>query len=329
MACRQVIAASGDTDMFRRFVVVMVLVSCAGLATGQETAEPALTYHNMTVDGLERHYAVFVPDGAGGEALPVVVALHGRGGTGESMAGMTGLSTVAQEEGFIAVYPDGLNREWKYFAGILPGAELNTPDDIAFLDALIDDLAGNFSIDASRVYLLGFSNGGFMAYRVACSAEHNRFAAYGIAAALIYPDMELPCLAAPVRAMVIEHGTADAGVAWDGISHRPTLETAVTSRNVLQSVSFFAGRNGCSTFGADRVDLPSSDGKTHVSRFDFAECTTGKPIRFFAVINGGHTWPGVDRLPRDLAGPVNMDINLGREMWEFLKTQTLTEPLIP
>jgi polyhydroxybutyrate depolymerase len=302
----------------RRIVVFLVLM-CFGTASAQEPTAAPLDAYSLTVDGIERTYSVYMPDAAAGEALPVVVALHGRPGSGAGMARMSGLSAVAEEEGFIAVYPDGLNGEWKYFGGILDDESLNTPDDVAFLKALVDDLTARFEIDAERVYLIGFSNGGFMTYRMACSEAPNPFAGFGIAAALIYPDMELPCLAAPVRPMVIEHGTADLGVAWDGIQHQPVRGLQVTSRNTLQSVSFFAARNGCSTFGADREDFPSTDGVTSVSRFDFAECTTGQPIRFFAIIDGGHTWPGMDEIPAEVAGPVNMDINLGREMWQFFE----------
>jgi polyhydroxybutyrate depolymerase len=302
----------------RRFVVILIL-SCIGAASAQEPTAVPLDQFSLTVDGIERTYSVYVPEAAENGALPVVVALHGRLGSGESMARMSGLSAVAEEEGFIAVYPDGLNGEWKYFGGILDDESLNTPDDVAFLKALVDELAEKFDIDSERVYLIGYSNGGFMTYRMACSENPNPFAGFGIAAALIYPETELPCLAAPVRPLVIEHGTADLGVAWDGIQHQPVRGLQVTSRNTLQSVSFFAARNGCSTFGANREDFPGTDGVTYVSRFDFAECTTGQPVRFFAIINGGHTWPGVDEIPAEVAGPVNMDINLGREMWAFFE----------
>lgn len=302
----------------RRFVVFLMLV-CFGAAHAQNPAAALLEEYSLTVDGIERTYAVYVPEVPADDPLPVLVALHGRHGSGAVMARMSGLSAVAEEEGFIAVYPDGLNGEWKYFGGILDDESLNTPDDVAFLKALVDDLAERFEIDTGRVYLAGFSNGGFMTYRMACSEAPNPFAGFGIAAALIYPEMELTCLAAPVRPMVIEHGTADLGVAWDGIRHQPVRGLQMNSRNTLLSVSFFAARNGCATFGADREDFPGTDGVTSVSRFDFAECTTGQPVRFFAIINGGHTWPGVDEIPTEMAGPVNMDINLGREMWAFFE----------
>lgn len=302
----------------RRIVMILALFCFSAASAQTPTAEP-LDQYSLTVDGFERTYSVYVPEAAADEPLPVMVALHGRPGSGTGMARITGLSAVAEEEGFIAVYPDGVNGEWKYFGGILDDESLNTPDDVAFLRALVDDLAARFEIDTERVYLIGFSNGGFMTYRMACSENPNPFAGFGIAAALIYPEMELPCLAAPVRPMVVEHGTADLGVAWDGIRHQPVRGLQVASRSTLQSVSFFAARNGCATFGATREDFPGSDGETYVSRFDFAECTTGQPVRFFAIINGGHTWPGVDEIPTERAGPVNMDINLGREMWAFFK----------
>lgn len=304
----------------RRVFMVALILMIVGTAGAQG---PALTTHTMTVDGLERTYSLYVPDHLADGPAPLVMALHGFGGSGARMAALTNLSAVADDEGFVAVYPDGLNGEWKYFGGLLADPSLNTPDDVAFLNAVVDDVAARAEIDMARLYLIGYSNGGFMTYRMACHAEPNRFAAYGVAAGLIYPEMELPCLAAPVKPIVIEHGTADVNVAWDGIRHQPVRGVTVASRSALGTASFFAGRNGCATFGAERTDTPSTDGVTNISRFDFAECTTGQPVRFIAVIDGGHTWPGVAGLPVELAGPTNMDIDLGREMWAFFEQFSL------
>jgi polyhydroxybutyrate depolymerase len=273
-----------------------------------------------------RTFISYVPTSyTGEEPTAAIVALHGRPDSGAGFATITDFTTVAEEEGFIVVFPDGLNKEWSYLGGIMRGEMFNRPDDVAFLSALVDDLALDLNIDLSRVYLTGFSNGGFMTYRMACNPEPNRFAAYGVAGALLYPEMELMCMAAPTRPMLVEHGTEDISISWDGITHMPEPGTLAVTRNVLQSVSFFAARNGCVAAGADRTDIPPSDDETSVVQFDFAECTSGKPVRFFAVMNGGHGWPGVDNLRREIAGKVNVDINLSRELWEFFRDHRLED----
>lgn len=273
-----------------------------------------------------RTFISYVPTAySGDEPVPAIVALHGRPDTGAGFAAITDFTAVAEEEGFIVVFPDGLNKEWSYLGGIMRGDMFNHPDDVAFLSALVDDLALDLNIDLSRVYLTGFSNGGFMTYRMACNPEPNRFAAYAVAGALLYPEMEMMCAAAPVRPMLVEHGTEDRSISWEGITHMPEPGTLAVTRNVIQSVSFFAARNGCVTNDAERTDIPPSDEETAVIQFDFAICTSGMPVRFFAVMNGGHGWPGVDNLRREVAGKVNFDINLSRELWDFFRVYRLED----
>src|SRR5690606_10166507 len=197
--------------------------------------------------------------------------------SGAGFAAITDFTTVAEEEGFIVVFPDGLNNEWSYLGGIVSGEIFNMPDDVAFLSTLVDDLALDLNVDLSRVYLTGFSNGGFMTYRMACNPEPNRFAAYGVAGALLYPEMEQMCITAPARPVLVEHGTEDTSISWDGITHMPEPGTLAVTRSVLQSVSFFVARNGCQTADAERTDIPPSDSETAVVQFDFADCTTGSP----------------------------------------------------
>ncbi len=273
-----------------------------------------------------RTFLAYVPTGyTGQEPMPVLFALHGRPDSGAGFATITDLSRVAEEHGFIVVFPDGVDNQWNYLGGIMQGEMFNTPDDVAFLNALVDDLAIDLNIDLSRVYLTGFSNGGFMTYRMACNPTPNRFAGYAVAGALMYPEMELMCLAAPPRPLLVEHGTEDISISWEGITHMPQPGTLAVTRTVLQSVSFWAARNGCVEAGAQRTDIPPSDDQTSVVQFDFGDCASEMPIRFFAVMGGGHGWPGVDNLRHEIAGKVNMDINLGEEIWTFMKDFRLPE----
>ena len=123
-------------------------------------------YQRMQHDGETRRYVLSVPDGAEGE-LPLVVALHGRLGTGRGMARDLGQDELLDEQGFAAVYPDGYRRSWNDGRGGGPAAEAGI-DDVGFIEALLEEVAGQVTVDASRVYLVGISNGGMMAQRLAC-----------------------------------------------------------------------------------------------------------------------------------------------------------------
>src|SRR5690606_2690238 len=96
--------------------------------------------------GLKRSYYLHVPAGIDplsqvatpADRVPLVVVLHGRGGNGPSTADLTGFDEVADENGFIVVYPTGVDNQWNYVDGI-PGYDFDVPDR-AFLRELVAEL---------------------------------------------------------------------------------------------------------------------------------------------------------------------------------------------
>src|SRR6267143_2117180 len=137
---------------------------------------------SITVDGRERTFEVHVPPGYKGEqAGPLVVALHGRGGTGHRIVGLTHFDDVADAHGFLVAYPDGLNASWADGRGATP-SDTDGIDDIKFLSELIRKLIRDYKIDSWRVFVTGISNGGFMSQRVACELS-SQVAAVGVVAA--------------------------------------------------------------------------------------------------------------------------------------------------
>src|SRR5690606_41488621 len=85
------------------------------------------------------------------------------------MARLTAFDAVAARHGFAVVYPQGIDAQWNYVAGI-PGYEL-AADDLGFLPALVEALVTAHDLDRTRVFVVGFSNGGLMAQRLACAAR--------------------------------------------------------------------------------------------------------------------------------------------------------------
>lgn len=137
---------------------------------------------------LERDYYLHVPatvetrfPTAG--SVPLVLVLHGRGGTGPGTANLTGFDEVADENGFVVAYPTGVDNQWNYVEGI-PGYALQTPDTL-FMRAVVAELSARYPIDPAKVYVAGFSNGGYMAQHLACKAT-DLFAAYASVGAAGY-----------------------------------------------------------------------------------------------------------------------------------------------
>jgi polyhydroxybutyrate depolymerase len=157
---------------------------------------------SMNYGGKTRTYLLHVPTGYNGSTpMPLVLAFHGLSLTGSKMASITGFSPIADQEDFIVVYPDGLNKKWTS-----PGGSL---DDVGFISALIDKLENDYNIDANRIYAAGASNGGMFTYRLALELT-DRFAAVAVVAGYM-PGYAPGSTPVPSHALPVLHfhGTAD------------------------------------------------------------------------------------------------------------------------
>ena len=257
------------------------------------------------------------------------MGLHGRFGTGAGHANLTGTNQLAEEQGFIAVYPDGLSRDgtidtgWNYFkgAGIFRD---DGPDDTQFIKSLIDDLSIDLNIDFNRIYVNGLSNGGFMVHRLACEAP-DFFAGYADIAGAGFQGIETVCDFAahkPVRMLII-HGTDDNNVLWDGRLENIQSQQFYSVIPTPQMFGFWAQYNQCDP-DADSNTLPQQGRSpgTEVRILHVTGCQPESAVVLYAIVGGGHNWPGVaGRIPDQVAGRVNLDIHATNVMWEFFTGQ--------
>ena len=273
---------------------------------------------------LARNYTVYVPPTYDpSHPAAVVMALHGRPDTGVGFAYLLDLNRVARTENFIAVYPDGINQGWNYTLDF-PGYGDNEIDDVGFLRTLINDLALDLNIDAQRVYLTGFSNGGFMTQAMACKA-YDQFAAFAVIGATAFPGFEAFCVETPSIPVLFMHGTSDESIPWDGLRQQGQWVTYPVS----ESLGFWAVHNACDPNQVAITDLPSGGNSpgTSVRIYEFKGCADEDNITFYEIDGGGHNIPGVPgRLDSDRFGAVNMDIDAPIVIWEFLSQYTLDPP---
>jgi polyhydroxybutyrate depolymerase len=297
------------------FVAILCLVlPCLNSAVVLAELSQQFLDHN----GETRGYQLFVPpayDGSNG--LPLLLVLHGRGGTGERMRQLTGFDLRAAEHHFFVVYPDSQQRYWNYLhsiAGAPDGA-----DDIAFLRRLIDEIGSDYAVDRQRLYVAGISNGGFMAQRLACE-QNSEFAAFASVAATGYGAMPATCGArGPVDALYL-HGTLDSLVPWQG---RRVVgadgESQQVTMSITDSMKFWSDLNRCDPQVEVR-DLPRSgrSPQTRVRVYESASCAAGARVKLYGILGGGHNWPGADALiPPKIAGAINFDVHASDAIWSF------------
>jgi len=270
---------------------------------------------------LDRSYLLHLPNPLPATPPPVVVVLHGGGGNAESAAKMTGFDAEADKEGFIAVYPNGTDesrplmnlfgksfRTWNA-GGCCGFARDNAIDDVGFIRAVVTAVIKDNGADPKRVYATGISNGGMMAYRLACEAS-DVFAAVAPVSAI--QDVQ-DCKPAHPVAIFHIHGEKDENVPIDGGVGKKALDQEGKQGRppVQQSIDFWVKRDGCS------VTVRSQE--PGVDMVNYAGCEAGTEVQYYKVLDGGHSWPGGDRLSRVLDTP-SRALDATFEIWRFFST---------
>lgn len=198
---------------------------------------------------------------------PFVVLLHGYGGTGASIARHFGFATLAAQKRFVYLAPDGTpdSKNARFWAagGACCDFDGKHPDHIGALAKAIADARANPRVDPARVFVVGFSNGGFMAHRLACEVE-GIAGVVSVAGAVSFDPGA--CKFAP-KVVIQVHGDADPVVRFEG--GRVLGKTSVEAHpGALAGVTGWAKRLGC-------VDAPAA----------------GKPFDLDAELPGAETTP--------------------------------------
>jgi len=276
--------------------------------------------------GIRRTYIVHVGSTCDARVpAPLVIVLHGGGGTGEGMVRLTRFNAVADGGGFIVVYPDGVERHWNDGRGVeWYRAHAADIDDVGFISALIDHLSGKLNIDASRVYATGISNGGMMSYRLACELSRKVAAIAAVTASIAVDKAPMWSPSRPVPVLIIA-GTADPLVPWDGGEIRLGGRTFGTVLSVPDTVRFWVEKNGCVTrpVVTQLPDADPTDGTT-VRKEVYGSCRGGAEVVLYAVEGAGHTWPGgLQYLPERVIGKTSREFNASEVIWQFFKAHSL------
>jgi polyhydroxybutyrate depolymerase len=231
---------------------------------GAEAGAAPTGRHVLHVAGERRTYELYRPPGVG-DRPPLVVALHGLGGSGAGLRGYSGWDDVASRVGAVVAYPDSFTDGWR--------SQPDADQDVRFLTALVRRLVAREGVDRERVYVTGHSSGGFMSFRMACDRS-GLVAGIGPVAGAQAPDCARE--PGPVRVVAV-HGTADETVPYAGADWLPSAH---------ESVRAWVRHNRCAPH-------PRRDRERALRTETWRRCAGRAGVRLISVRGGDHGYPAV------------------------------------
>lgn len=253
---------------------------------------------SLVFEGKTRTYLLHIPSVYNASnPTPLVLVFHGLTGTGSMMADITQFSPLADQENFIVVYPDGLNKQWTSS----PNASI---DDVGFISALIDKLSTSYNIDANRTFAAGASNGGMFTYRLGIELT-DRFAAIASVAGYLPGNASQTVPSKPLS-VIHFHGTNDLIIPYE---------------QAVNAFEYWADFNNCAVQTVT-ITLPNSDPTdgTTVDKMIDENGTNNTEVDLYKIYDGGHTWPGTGS--HAMPGKVSKDIDASSLIWDFFKNSS-------
>jgi polyhydroxybutyrate depolymerase len=277
---------------------------------------PDPVFHT-TVGGMERSYAVHAPDRKPPAAgFPLVLAFHGGGSNGAGMMRMTGLNAVADTRGAIVVYPDGVDRHWNDGRSTIK----NKTDDVAFVNAILDEVGRRYAVDRGRIFATGASNGALFVQRLGCELS-SRVAAIAPLAGPMPADLASHCRPAqPVSVLQIE-GDSDPIMPFAGgkVADFGGIGEGGVVISTSDTMAQWSRIDGClRSLAPENLPLLGPADGTEVIRTTFEQCRGGTSVELVVVHGGGHTWPGsTRRVPQFLVGKTSVQLNASAAIMDF------------
>jgi polyhydroxybutyrate depolymerase len=269
----------------------LFLATLACARTSAPTQAPSLptgeTTHRLTHAGLERSYTLYAPASVNwGQPIPLVFVFHGGTGNAESALRMSGFNQVADQHGFIVVYPNGTGRlsddkllTWNGGTCCAYAQEKNV-DDVGFVRAIVAELQQQAAIDSKRIYATGLSNGAILSQRLACEAADVFAAIAPVAGTLNFS----PCNPSQPMSVIEFHGTADQHIPYEG-GKGPESLVDVDFASVPASVGFWTTLDGCKP-------QPQTDSFNDIQHETWTGCVGSTSVELYTISGGGHAWPG-------------------------------------
>jgi polyhydroxybutyrate depolymerase len=271
------------------------------------------TNGSIISSGRKRSYLLYVPKTYNpATPTPLVISIHGYAEWPAHQAQLSRWNDLADQYGFIVVYPSGTGLPKRWQARGASGSDPDSMLDVTFISDLIDKLETEYNLDPARIYANGLSNGGGMTFVLSCILSE-RIAAIGtVSGAFMFPWDE--CQPSRTVPTIVFHGTADPIVPYQG---GPSDAFDLPFPAIPDWVNTLAHRNGCT--GAP-LEIPASG---NVSGIKYNNCAASADVIFYTIAGGGHSWPGGVPMPKFIVGNTTQDIDATKTMWKFFQQHPL------
>ncbi|MCB1916739.1 MAG: hypothetical protein KDG52_13620 [Rhodocyclaceae bacterium] len=298
----------------RRLAMLALTVT----ALPDASADQPLREHGFDLGGHRRSYLAYVPPALPPGPRPLVVVVHGAGGSHYGMIKLTRgrFDQLAERDGFIVAYPKAVARMWDFGEG--GPSETFTPrrDDLTYFRRMLDQLETDYPVDRQRIFVAGMSRGGKVAFMLGCRLG-GRVRAIASVAMTLPHYLADDCTAGPALPLALIVGDADPIVPISGGPLRVGGEARGTVLSVDQTLALWRARHRCATSAARSEGRDREDDGTRLRRTEWIDCSEA-PLVLYELLGAGHTWPsGLQYLPEDRIGKVAREVDGADEIWDF------------
>jgi polyhydroxybutyrate depolymerase len=314
---------------FFGILLILVLFTGAVLLAFRHTFPPEPRLPGKVESGELQHggrirtWITYVPSKPAAHPS-LVIALHSSMGTAQGARQFYGydFDLLAEESGFIVVYPQGYKGHWNDCKLKGPfAAKIENVDDVGFLQALVQRLVKDYDVDPTHVYVTGVSNGGAMAIRLALQTPDFARAYAAVVASVPAPENMAVSAAGKPVSMLLMNGTADPMNPWNGgdvvlygvYGNRGPVLSTEASMDYFRKLDGLEGPPVKTQF----PDVDRNDGST-VERDRWS--APGRPnVTLIKVQGGGHSVPHPQMYGYRVLGNSNRDFHAANEIWEFFR----------
>jgi polyhydroxybutyrate depolymerase len=310
-----------------RLILFLLLATIASFVNAKGSAtDLASGQYDIQSGALTRSYLLHVPKQLTHPA-PLVIVMHGYTGSADSIMSYSGMNEVADEEGFVVVYPQGtVDQQGNAFFNV--GYEFHADasvDDLQFIRDLVAHLQDELTLNPDKVFAAGMSNGADMSYLLAFQASDIFRAVAPIAGVMMKETFDTCSPSRPLPIFEV-HGTNDEVSLFNGDMENsggwgPYLDLPAT-------IAFWVELNGLTLKQSSNLPNNAANDSSHIIFDRYWSETQDNEVWFYRVVDGGHHWPGVqfDWWRNPMAWwyfrNANQDIDTSRVVWSFFENMS-------